>query len=68
MVVHIERIPVVHARAPQMPVGYGEAQGMDQVQAATGERAHPAYIAGVLRDFGLEKDDVNHVSKTRPLI
>ena len=60
MLVDVEREPVVHARAPQVSVRDLEPEGMDQVKTRPGQRAHPAHVARVLGDFGLEKDDMDH--------
>jgi hypothetical protein len=35
------------------------------MEARAGERAHAAHIAGILRYFGLKKDDVDHRFGTR---
>ena len=66
VLVHVEGEPVVHARAPQVAVGDLEAQRMDQVQARPRERAHPAHVARVLGDLGLEEDDVDHLGSGCP--
>jgi len=55
MLMHIERVPVIHPRPAQIPVVDGEAERVDEVQPGASERAHPADIAGVLRNFGTEK-------------
>lgn len=66
MMVDIKRKPVIHPRPPQMAICDRKTQRMNQMKPGTGERAHAPDIAGVLRDFGLKQNNVDHV-KTRDM-
>ena len=60
VMMHVERIPIIHARALQVFVGHFKTQRVNQVQPAPRHGAHPANIAGVLWYLRLEENDVKH--------
>ena len=60
VVVQVEAVPVVHPAAPDLFIGYFETEGMNEMEAGTGNRTQPTDVTGVLRDFGIKEDDVQH--------
>ena len=53
-------LPVVHAGAAELAVVEVEPEGLDEVQRGAGGGAESGDVAGVGRDLGLEKDDLEH--------
>ena len=62
MMVHVQRVPVVHAGPLELAVGDPEPEGMDQMQPRPRDRAQAAHVARVLRNLRLEQHDVQHAS------
>lgn len=56
----IQRAPIIHACTPKIAIIYDITQGVNQMQPGTGQRAHPPDIAGILGNFRLKEDNVNH--------
>jgi hypothetical protein len=59
---HIQRLPIIHPCAPQIPIIDHVSERMNQMQPRARERAHAPDVSGVLRDFRLEKHDVQHTA------
>jgi hypothetical protein len=57
---HVKRVPIIHARALQVTVSNRETQRMDQMQTRTSQCAHPTNIPRVLGDLGLKKRNMQH--------
>ena len=60
MLMDIERFPIVHPGATQIPVVDHKAERMNQVEPRTRQSTHPANITGIGRDLGLKEHDMNH--------
>ena len=60
VITDIEQVPVIQAGALQVLVIHPEAQRLDQVQHRAGDRAGARDIARVLRDLGLDQNDMEH--------
>lgn len=58
--------PVVETGASACLLRRIESEWMHQVQATAGRDARPADVAGVVRDLGLMKDDVEHAQTAAP--
>jgi hypothetical protein len=43
-----------------LPILQTKSEGLDQVQAASGDGAQADYVARIGRDLGLEQDDIEH--------
>src|SRR3954471_12685136 len=50
VLVHIERLPIIHSRAPEVTIIDHVPQRMDEVQPRSGERAHPSDVPRVRRN------------------
>jgi CheY-like chemotaxis protein len=57
---HIEGMPVIHARPAKIPIRNPKTERVYQVKPRFGDRAHPAHIARVLGDLRIEEDDMQH--------
>lgn len=57
---HGREFMIIEPRAAHLGVVDGKAQRFDEVQGAAGVGAQADDVAGVGRDFGLDKDDVEH--------
>ena len=57
---HGREFMIIQPRAAHLGVIDGKAQRFDEVQGAAGVGAQADDVAGVGRDFGLDKDDVEH--------
>jgi hypothetical protein len=53
-----EPMPVVEPRPAEGVLARVESEGFDQMKRAAGGDAGPAYVASVVRDFGLDEHDV----------
>ena len=60
MLMDIERFPIVHPGATQIPVVDHKAERMNQVEPRTRQSTHPANITGIGRNLGLKEHDMNH--------
>ncbi len=60
MLVDPRKIVIVETRPAQAGIVYRETHRAHEVQARTRVCAKPDDVAGVLRDLGLEQDDVEH--------
>ena len=60
VVVQVEAVPVIHPAAPDLFVGNVETEGMNEMEARVGNRTEPPDVTGVLWDFRIEEDDVQH--------
>lgn len=60
VVMQVEAVPVVHSAAPDLLIGNVETEWMNEMEASTGNRTQPTDVTGVLRDFGVKEDDVQH--------
>lgn len=58
MDMQVQMFPVIHTTAFQLAVADREAEGSDQVKSRIHPCAEPTHIAGILRDFRIEKGDV----------
>ena len=56
----VRPLAVIQPRATQAAVVEDKAQGLDQVQPDAGVGAQAHDIAGIGRNLGLEKDDIEH--------
>ena len=61
-VVHLQRrkLVIIQAGTNQLLVFQGETERFDQVQSAAGIGAQPDDIAGIRRNLGLVKNDIEH--------
>ena len=57
---HGREFVIIQPRTAHLGVVDGKAQRFDEVQGAAGVGAQADDVAGVGRDFGLDKDDVEH--------
>ena len=57
---HGREFMIIQPRTAHLGVVDGKAQRFDEVQGAAGVGAQANDVAGVGRDFGLDKDDVEH--------
>ena len=57
---HGREFMIIQPRTAHLGVVDGKAQRFDEVQGAAGVGAQADDVAGVGRDFGLDKDDVKH--------
>lgn len=57
---HGREFMIIQPRTAHLGVVDGKAQRFDEVQGAAGVGAQADDVAGVGRDFGLDKDDVEH--------
>ena len=60
MMLQVQRMPIIHTAALQVLVGNRKAQGVNQVQTTPRDRTEATDITGILRDLGIEQDDVKH--------
>ncbi len=60
MFVHVQRMPVIHPCAAEIPVRDPETERMNEVKPRPGERTHAADVAGILGNFGTKEHDVQH--------
>lgn len=56
----VQRTPIVHSRPAEVAIVDDITQRVNEVQPRTGQRAHPADIASVLRNLRVKKDDMQH--------
>ncbi len=54
MMMHIQRVPIIHPTPLQMPVRDREPQRMNQMQPAPRHRAKPPHISRILRNLRLK--------------
>ncbi len=66
-VMHAHRcvLVIIQARAPHAGIFERKSQWFDQMQLRAGIGAQANHIAGVRRDFGFDKDDVEHGLRTQ---
>jgi len=64
MMMHIQRVPVIHTTSFKMLIRDRESERMDKMQAGLRDRTKPTDITGVLRNFRIEEDDVKHDERT----
>ena len=60
VVLDVEARPIVEARAAAGFFGDVKAQRMDEVQRAACGDTGAAYVAGVVGDFRVDEDDLEH--------
>ena len=60
VIVNLKLVPVVQTGALQIPVINGKTEGTNKVQPAAGDGTGSGYIAGVLRYFRLNQNNVKH--------
>ncbi len=60
VVLDVEARPIVKARAAAGFFGDVKAQRVDEVQRAARGDTGAAYVAGVVGDFGVDEDDLEH--------
>ena len=60
VIVNLKLVPVVQTGALQIPVINGKTEGTNKVQPAAGNGTGSGYIAGVLRYFRLNQNNVKH--------
>ena len=54
----IELLPVVHSGPPEVSIGDGETERMDQVQPKIGKGAESPDVSGVLGNLRTDKDEM----------
>jgi hypothetical protein len=52
---------IVETRAAQLAIVHPESQRLDEMELGAGIRRQPDHVAGIGRDFGMDKDDGEHL-------
>jgi len=60
MLMDVQGSPIVHAGATKVSIIDDITQRMNQMQPGLRQCTHPPDVAGILGNFRLEKDNVNH--------
>lgn len=56
----IEVVPIVHPAAADLFIRNLKSEGIDEVESALGDGAKATDVTGVLGDFGIEENEVQH--------